>query len=307
MMKAEEECVWWYCCDELNYKQCKLINLMTRELMSFCVPYKTQHPYAAIQIGHLLYFTGGGEASAGVPGIAYFSEMRSIDFQEFIRPINNKLASMKIPRAYHTFVALSPASLYVIGGKNSTGLLRACEEYSVELRKWTDKASLNEAKKQASVTAFNNRYLYAFGGEFETPLKVSSMIECLDCTQVTATKWLVIKLSAGADLWHARSLAGCYTIGPDTILVWGGNGGEESLKDTLAFNPKSNQFVAKEGLSSADMFSSSMISCKYGSLWAVGVFEGMFYEFNLASQTWKTLQRSSWNPLPGSGLKSDTF
>jgi hypothetical protein len=306
-MKAEEEPTWWYCSCDLK-KGCFCIYDLAEEQGRYILaPYESVYPYGAVQVGNVLYFTGGGMPPISKSQDGYLSIAVGALVNSGSITATTKLANMLQARAFHTLVAITPKRLFAIAGVASSGLLARCEELVLDKGAWSETARLNEAKKLVAVCTFNSRFLYAFGGQQGTDEKPTSTIECLDTNNDKAKVWAKVALNEGKGFWQACVYVGCREIDSDTILLWGGIVSDHNVDTTFAFRPKSAALVPMEKLPRPDCFANVKALVKHDSLFSVGCAEQGLHIYSIKARAWKTLLKSSWHARQVYAFKIETF
>lgn len=306
-MEKEDE--WMHYCDGTTTKEIVVTDLKEPELPSrrYPVPYDTTYFNDTLQIGNVIYITGGGvEAAKGSPELFFQTTMKvTITPSKDIEA--DKLANMNTARAYHSMTSLKGKFLYAIGGTNSTGDIASCEEYSIDANKWREIAPLNEKKKFVSVCGYNSQILYAFGGSTGKPPKVSDKIESLDISAAGAKAWELIKLTAGGELWKPAFFLGSYALSESCILVFGGVTNDNPTDNSFFFNPKTKKLEKHGNLLKPDTFYRTKPGSRTGNLSIVGSTEGDLHIFKLAEGKWDLMYKKFWYPAQTFSLKSDTF
>jgi len=110
------------------------------------------------QIADLKFLiTGGGPYSSATKSAKLLNLEKNVIEDTKPMLVARQSHSLGVIFTYNTFV-------YAVGGKNKKGFLSSCEVYDLLNNKWRRTASLNEPKTIYCVFAYQNRFLYAFGG-----------------------------------------------------------------------------------------------------------------------------------------------
>lgn len=294
-------------CDDQKNKCFVVYSLEDKTTHKLEVPYETTYLFDSVQVGDQIYFTGGGMPPTDTKGEQFFQKAVRVtvkpDFDTVVEPLPN----MNVSRANHTLVALNSSTLYAIGGCNTKAEIPACEYYSIDKKKWTDSAFLNEKKMWVSVCVVDNRYLYAFGGSTNMKPKESNLIECLDTNDHAAKYWTKVDLAVGKDIWQRCFFVGSLQIAPDTVLVFGGLANQTEIDDSYIFNPKAKTMTKGPKLGRPDAFYRTKPGICGGELVVVGSSEGDMHTYNIGEKKWSVVKKAMWNPDIGFAIKSETF
>ncbi len=304
MMKATDE--FTHFCDDQKNKCFVVYNVKDKSTYKFEVPYETVYLFDSVQVKNQIYFTGGGMPPTESRGEQFFQTVVRLTIQPDMDTSIEKLPNMNVARANHTLVALNDKTLYAIGGCNTKAEIPACEEYSVDKKKWRDCAFLNEKKMWVSVCVVDSRYLYAFGGSTNLKPKESNLIECLDTTDLTAKFWTKIELASGKDFWPRSFFVGSLQIAPDNVILFGGLVDKSEVDSTYYFNPKAKTITKGPKLARPDAFYRTKPGINGNELAVVGSSEGDMHIYNIVEKKWTLIKKAMWNPDAGIMLKSDT-
>lgn len=137
------------------------------------------------------------------------------------------LPNMINGRSSHAICYLN-GFIFVIGGfLNGQTFTTKCEKYSIQGRNWKQISSLNYNSVACSVTTFNQKYLFKFGGLIDG-LLINNYIERYD---VAHDIWIVIEprfnanesfMKSGVKDFKLLSTSACVQINKDEIMVFGG-------------------------------------------------------------------------------------
>ena len=305
MMKESEE--FTHFCDDQKNKCFVLFSLKDKSTRKLEVPYETDYLFDSAQIKNQIYFTGGGMHPTESKGEQFFQTVVRLTIHPDMDTSIEKLPNMNVSRANHTLVALNNNTLYAIGGCNTKAEIPACEEFTVDKKKWRDCAFLNEKKMWVSVCAVEGRYLYAFGGSTNLKPKESNLIECLDTNDHAAKMWAKVELTAGKELWPRCFFVGCVPLAGDTVLLFGGLVKQTEVDDTYVFNPKTKAMIKGPKLARSDAFYRTKPGIYENELMIVGSSEGDMHIYNIAEKKWILRKKAMWNSEVGFSIKSDTY
>lgn len=137
------------------------------------------------------------------------------------------LPNMISGRSSHGMCYLN-GNIYVVGGfLNGQTFTTKCERYNIQGRNWKQIANLNYNAVACSVTSFNQKFLFKFGGLIDG-LLINNYIERYD---VLHDNWIIIdiKLSISESLlkqnikdFKLLSTSACVQINKNEIIVFGG-------------------------------------------------------------------------------------
>ena len=307
-MKKEEE--WLHFCDDAKSKFFAICNIEnTKEIITrkFLVPYETIYFFDTVQIGNTIYFTGGGLPSTDYSPEQYFQTMIKFTIKPEMDTVVTKLTNMCVARANHAMVALTPNTLYVVGGTNISGNLHSCEQFTIDKNKWRVVASLNENKKWISLCTFAKRYLYAFGGVLNEKDNVSDKIECFDTADHTKGTWKIIDIVTGKPLWKKQFFSGSLELNSNSIIIFGGIVKNEEVSDCLVFDPNTRAISLGPKMLAPDAFYRTKHSTNGHFILIVGGRNGDLHTFNKDAKTWEVTAKIIWNPDYGFVVKADTI
>ena len=303
-MKAAEE--YTHFCDDQKNKCFVLYKLDDKTVHKLEVPYETDYLFDSVQIKNQIYFTGGGMRATESKGELFFQCVVRLTIEPDMDTTTEKLPNMNVSRANHTLVALNDNVIYAIGGCNSKAEIPACEEFTIDKKKWRDCAFLNEKKMWVSVCVVESRYLYAFGGSTNMKPKESNLIEFLDTADTTSKLWTKIELTAGKDVWPKCFFVGCVTLAPDAVILFGGLVNQVEVEDTYYFDPKAKTMIKGNKLGRPDAFYRTKPAIYGGEISVVGSSDGDMHVYNLVEKKWNLVKKAMWNPEVGFAIKSDT-
>lgn len=304
-MEAGEE--YSHFCDDQQNKCFVVYNLKDRQTRKYEVPYETVYLFDSVQVKNDIYFTGGGLPPAGGKPEQFFHNAVKVSILPDMDTTSDKLNSMKVSRANHTIVALTPNLLYVVGGCNSKAEIPSCEEYNVAKKTWREIAYLNEKKMWVSVCGVDGKYLYAFGGSSNLKPKESEMIEYLDSQDAAAKFWTKVTITAGKESWRRSFFIGCLQTSSDEILLFGGLVNQTEVDETSIFNFKKCAMTKGEKLARPDAFYRTKPGRMGNDITIVGSCEGDLHTYNIADKKWGLVKKETWNPEVGFTIKADTF
>lgn len=269
-------------------------------------PYESSNLFDTVQIKDLIYFCGGGIQSCKECSEQYFRVLMSV----FIKPDEEKqiekLANMEVPRAFHAIIAVKSQFLYAVGGRNLTGELSSCEQYSIQDDIWKQVAHLNEKKKFISLCTFRDRYLYSFVGDKGEEQKESEIIEYLDTEDASAKQWNIVTLIEGKTLWGKIMLTSSIALNNDCILIFGGAVGKDDVKQTFLFYPSKKSMQKGAELKQADSFSGAKPYKRGDTIYMVGL-SGDLHIYNVSHKAWDIIPKKQWNPSFGLQWKANSF
>ncbi len=306
-MEVEDE--WMHYCEEPRSKQfvlCNIKDLKEIQTRKFHVPYDSSLLFDTVQVGNVIYFSGGGTPASEYSGEQYYQVMMRLTIKPTMETVVDKMANMNTARANHAMTAVGIKALYVVGGENTTGNLASCEEYSIETNKWREIAPLNEKKRWVSVSSFQGK-LYAFGGSTSSEIKGTDIIEYLDTANPLVKHWEIVKLASGKDLWKKCFFVGAVPISESCILLFGGIVNDAEKNDCVAFNPIKKTMEKRGDMLRADAFYRTKYGLKKDKFAIVGSRDGDLHIFELAKGKWDLMLKKIWNPEYGTGLKASTF
>ena len=137
------------------------------------------------------------------------------------------LPNMINGRSSHGMCYLNGA-IFVVGGfLNGQTFTTKCEKFNVQGKNWKQIANLNYNSVACSVTSFNQKYLFKFGGLIDG-LLINNYIERYD---VIHDNWLVIEpifnnneslLKQNMKDFKLLSTSACIQINKNEIMVFGG-------------------------------------------------------------------------------------
>lgn len=306
-MKKTEELIH-YCDDsKKQYVVCNISNPGNIQSWRFDIPYESQYLFDTVQIGRVIYFSGGGFPGLGSLKEQFYHSVQKVTLSLAMTASIDKLAGMINPRSNHSMTAINDSFLYVAGGTNLSGDLSSCEEYSIAANKWREIASLNERKKWISLLSLNKDYIYAFGGCKDADLSGTSTIEFLHLPKMGKT-WNLVKLVKGSDIWAKRFFVGTYPLSGTRILIFGGTEQEKEKSDCFIFDSTNQIMMKSSPLLKADAFYRTKPGLEEGKIIVVGSNSCDLHKYSLDSGTWDCELKSVWYPeLPAFGIKPDTF
>jgi len=306
-MEAEDESMHYS--DDPRTKQfiyCTIKDIKEIQTRKYTVPYDSTYLFDTVQLKDVIYFTGGGLPGADPSKDQYYQIVMKVTIKASMEMVVDKLASMNTPRANHAMIAGTKNLLYVVGGTNATGSLSSCEEYAIDANKWKEIAQLNEKKKWVSLSSWNQKVLYSFGGAIDGPDKASDLIECLEIAKTSAKTWEKVKISSGDGLLNRRFFTGVMHI-PEGILLFGGVVKEAEKDDCILFNPSSKALKKQSELLRPDAFYRTKPGIKSSNILIVGSHDGDLHIYDKGKGKWDLMVKKIWNPEYGFALKSDTF
>jgi len=301
---------WMHYCEDPKSNRfvlCKINNLKEVGTWRYNVPYESLYCLNTSQVGNLIYFTGGGTSASESTPEQFFQITMRITIMPSMEIVIDKLANMLTPRANHAMETINKHYLYVFGGTNSSGYLDSCEEYDIETNNWKAIAKLNEKKKWMSVCAFNNKYLYSFGGCTSDKNEVSKSIECLDTTDSLAKIWEIVKLISGDDLVKSSFFIGTMNISNSYILLFGGINKAEEEDGCMVFDPAKKALEKQKGLLKRDSFYRTKYGVSNKQYAIVGCRGGDLHVYNEETKKWGLMVKKIWNPKYEIAIKADTF
>ena len=139
--------------------------------------------------------------------------------------------------------------IYVCGGNDEYGnKLNVCERYDLFSNTWTKIAPLNQKVAGLYLTAFNEKFIFKFGGE-STQTLLSQIIEIYE---LKVNKWIIIQAVSESNLIPVISrLGACVQLNEQNIFIFGGyyakNDAGTNQSFLLEYNEKDNKqkFVIK--------------------------------------------------------------
>lgn len=180
------------------------------------------------QIADLKFLITGGGLHSSATNSAKLLDLENNSIDD-VKPMlaARQSHSLGVIFTYNTYA-------YAVGGKNKKEFLNSCEVYDMLNSKWRYTASLCEAKTVDCVFAYQNHFLYAFGGEGLdiTNYTVSNYrtIERLDVLE-EENGWQKITLDANDGvnyvLWDQEDFnltaSAFKTLNPSEIMVFRSN------------------------------------------------------------------------------------
>ena len=173
--------------------------------------------FAAIQINHDLYITGGTNLSS--------QDTLGKVVKYSLNPLTNLIKttdqkSMHYNRLKHCLVNVGDKYLYAIGGYGDAGKLRVCEKFSIEKDHWKIVPSLNHARLSA-ISCVVQHYIYLIGGYTGKHGPNPKQYERLDiCDEESG--WTIQEITSGEDYVDSILGSGSFAISPFDILIFGG-------------------------------------------------------------------------------------
>ncbi|WP_413568370.1 Kelch repeat-containing protein [Bdellovibrio sp. HCB117] len=155
---------------------------------------------------------------------------------EIYNPATNVWTSataMSAARAYHSAVLLKNGKILIVGGRNTATLLTTAL-YNPSSNSWAAGQSLTKSRKDHTATLLPDGKVVIIGG-------VDGATELTDTTIFDPTMGVNGAFSAGASLSVARKSHTATLVG-DKIFVVGGGTATTAYKDTLMYNPSTNQW-----------------------------------------------------------------
>ena len=132
--------------------------------------------------------------------------------------------NMIVPRSSFAICCMNNA-IYVVGGlTNNSIFTNSCERYDISNDKWIITAPCNFDVLAPCITAFNNRYIFKFGGN-SLENKYDTFIEKYDSE---ANSWTPISfvldkgVSNAAQFFTVLTTNACIQINPQEIYIFGG-------------------------------------------------------------------------------------
>ncbi len=127
---------------------------------------------------------------------------------EFVRK-----ADFHVPREAHGIAAICSKTLYIAGGRNSSGELAKCEKYSIRDDRWSPAPPMSGPRRDSSLCCFSGRWMYVMGGLHE--LKEDKVVERLDALE-EEEGWKVVKVQEELSVHNSIE---ALQVGPEKILI----------------------------------------------------------------------------------------
>jgi len=195
---------------------------------------------AAITVGGRHFLCGGRSASNQLQ----YNTTFELDPTEYIW-INS--ANMKYAKRNHSLASVNNKAFYSICGFNQKlGYLSVCEKYWVEYDTWALCSNTQEKKQDPSVCAFDNRWIYIFGGGvYENgKWRYTGSVEVFDT--IKENDWIRVTIAENKG-WTARVFTGAIQISREHILVFGGYN-EAQTSQCLKFNVVDRTFIEQKDI-----------------------------------------------------------
>ena len=192
-------------------------------------------------------------------------------------------ASMTYARNSHAIARIAKTSFCVIGGYNSTGYIKECEEYDITTNTWKSFPSLTEGKYYIGVMLSKRSVLYCFGGCNGTAWL--NTLERIDI-KPAPTSWAKVGLSVNEATYGSR--ATMYQFSPNQILIFRG----ESSSDAYMLDVPGNTIKKHPTIAPiADYYN----NCQYsynGTIYTFG-YNGHIHMFNPKKQEYTSMNFST--------------
>eukprot|EP01022_Parablepharisma_sp_SALTPOND_P024473 TRINITY_DN5421_c0_g1_i1.p1 TRINITY_DN5421_c0_g1~~TRINITY_DN5421_c0_g1_i1.p1 ORF type:complete len:656 (+),score=79.02 TRINITY_DN5421_c0_g1_i1:3537-5504(+) len=240
-------------------------------------PFPAGHDTA--QIADCVYMNGGVDIASG----KCISDTYMFELVENERISIKKLAESNVPKVNHKMLAFDSAIIYSIGGKGKSGeYLNLCERYNIKKNTWEKIPSLNEKKAFVGATVLDYSSIYVFGGYNSSTLGTIEVIR-----PGVDDKWSLVKLCSGHQ-WTPRQQVGCFQIGDEEILVFGGvDNSKAVVEEVFVFNIKNNTINKEaETLEKKEVFWTRTPIKQAGKVYIVGVIEKKIHVLDIDKKKW---------------------
>eukprot|EP00831_Metopus_contortus_P080170 TRINITY_DN813_c0_g1_i1.p1 TRINITY_DN813_c0_g1~~TRINITY_DN813_c0_g1_i1.p1 ORF type:complete len:460 (+),score=52.41 TRINITY_DN813_c0_g1_i1:166-1545(+) len=194
---------------------------------------KLQTFVSHIRIGSDVYFCGGinNKIRSILDSVFVFNLFRPLDGMKEESP-------MLVPKYQHCLVSLKHNFLYAIGGtiefNGVTFSSKVVEKFYIRKHEWEQGPELMEPRLNPSACAFDNQFIYVFGGYFDK--EYLEDIEMLDFNKEEELGWVYVPYKKeGKGLMIRRSSAGSFQIDSQRIIVFGGKN-SSALNSCVIFN-----------------------------------------------------------------------
>jgi len=190
-----------------------------------------------IFLNGLIYVIGGENDSKTTIAIDILNYKRNVIMR----------ADLNTGRYNHAIEGLTNGWIYCCGGCAGREMLSSCEKYSVSKNKWLIIPSLQEAKQNISVCAFNQRSLYCIGGGLIGHESLFDTIEVLDLF-TEDYGWQILNITKKDGRWRALECVGSAQINPYQIMIFGGwKAGRSETRKCFLFHTETNEITLMEG------------------------------------------------------------
>lgn len=182
--------------------------------------YRTIQPIVTkLKSGNILV-AGGGYIDSTTHDLIYLT---NTEIYDFVKDKWITVASMNVPRAYHTATLLHDGRVLVVGGFNENLSLSDCEIYAPEENIWTQVAHLREARNMHSAILLKNGNVFVSGGNPLYP-----WLKSCEVYDVSENRW-----SPVGDMLAYRTGHKIYYLSEiDKLYILGGDAQPETTEDT---------------------------------------------------------------------------
>ena len=259
----------------IENKQLKVYNTVSKsgKTMEVCIPNTSPE---IIEIEGRIYVIGDS------------------DFQPSIYEINIrtgivcKKADMKYPK-YQTHLIHLKGFIYSIGMWNPNWKAdKNCEKYEIESNKWIQIPPLHSPKRLVGGCAFNNRYVYIFGGHNES--NPVDEIEYLD-SEKELEGWKLVNLTAEEkSSWSPRYRIASAQATDEEILLFGGYSNKNNSECYL-FNPIKREMKKIADLKQPAQFNysrSNTCVCRDGKIKAIDI-NNRIQTYDVSADQWEVV------------------
>nr|WP_295901924.1 kelch repeat-containing protein [uncultured Bdellovibrio sp.] len=201
------------------------------------------HSATLLSDGRVMVIGGRTENSVALGISNYLSSA------EIYNPATNTwtaAASMTASRGYHSAVLLKSNKIFVVGGRNTSGLLTTAL-YNPSANSWAAGPSLTKSRKDHTATLLPEGKVVIIGGVDDTGVILS------DTTLYDPSSGASGAFSNGASLAIARKSHTATLIG-DRVFVIGGSTTSTAFKDTVIYDPSINQWQTFADLKSGPRY-----------------------------------------------------
>jgi hypothetical protein len=239
---------------------------------------------ASIVVNECVFFSGGNDRALQIYSNQCFK-------YELLNSKMISLAGMQVKKGNHKLVQLNAGVLFSIGGRIKNKCLKLCEKYNILENKWSKAPCLTIRRESCSACSFNSYLLFAFGGIRQE--KIINTIEKLDRTQHELKNWEQISLKLNLKIRETRNVlkvfnAGAIQICRDSILLFGGCRGGNSISDSLIFYPYLNQISSYPKMAvGGSFYQREVIFVKKNKIAAMDRFSTNVHMFNIDKECWR--------------------
>jgi hypothetical protein len=238
-LEKEDECDPPFLYNYLNPKS-PIIQPLDVFSACFFEPYHEEaalNYHNSVSIGYSIYLVGGldNEKNASnktVEVALNFGKLppKEENVQEYGCHCTVK-APMNTARFFHGITTFNHKIMVVAGLTVQEKPVPSCELFDVDANAWKEVNPLPTAMGFVAVTSFDNRFVYAFGGGHSQVPVCASVYKYA----ISDDKWEEVSLDENQG-WNGSAGSLLKQLDKDTILLFGGEGKTEPLRDSFFFD-----------------------------------------------------------------------